>query len=321
MKNFEEFFEFIQSNIQARLPEEYQGYSTERQTITRSGLNYEGLVFHNEPRVFGTPDPVLNISAFYDGYLEGRYDEDEVLDKIVDTFISSLSSVKQNDLSSTAETIKNYDRVKAKIIPTFAPVGNREQYIKDKPIDYVAGLPLVYKIRLNDDMYIAIDDNIMALWDITKDQLKKQAFENLSRETVFYDMEQKVFSLFGKEDAKLSNLLEEEQPVIPPMAVLSNKSGRFGATAMAIPEVMMKISDMYMKECGQGFYIIPSSIQEVILVPQDIRDVEGLRQMVKEVNSGTVGPDEVLSDELYEFDAEKGEIKIVDAPVQERDSL
>ena len=58
------------------------------------------------------------------------------------------------------------------------------------------------------------------------------------------------------------------------------------------------------------FYILPSSIHEVILVPESFGlEPERMQEMVKEINQTGVAPEEVLSDSVYYFDGE--EIRIV----------
>ena len=55
--------------------------------------------------------------------------------------------------------------------------------------------------------------------------------------------------------------------------------------------------------------IIPSSVHEVLLMPEEIaRCREDIDEMVREVNSTTVSPDEVLSDHAYYYDASKDSI-------------
>ena len=69
---------------------------------------------------------------------------------------------------------------------------------------------------------------------------------------------------------------------------------------------MEKISRLF----PEGFYILPSSIHEVLIVPKDGELVpKELGNLVREVNQIEVSSDEVLSDRVYEFDREKGKIR------------
>ena len=60
---------------------------------------------------------------------------------------------------------------------------------------------------------------------------------------------------------------------------------------------------------GGNFYVIPSSVHECLLVPENSRvSPEELCDMVSEVNRTVVSEDEVLSDSVYHCDAKTLEL-------------
>ena len=107
---------------------------------------------------------------------------------------------------------------------------------------------------------------------------------------------------------KIRRLAEKNTPRIYPvqirqivrfMYVATNEQCSLGAAVMRYPDFREKVRGMIRGD----FYILPSSIHEVILVP------ERMQEMVKEINQTGVAPEEVLSDSVYYFDGE--EIRIV----------
>ena len=61
-----------------------------------------------------------------------------------------------------------------------------------------------------------------------------------------------------------------------------------------------------------SFYILPSSIHELILVPEvTFGDPAGFNQTVRAVNREAVRPEERLSDHVYRYDADSGELKMI----------
>ena len=58
------------------------------------------------------------------------------------------------------------------------------------------------------------------------------------------------------------------------------------------------------------FYILPSSIHELLAVPVSTAEIEELRQMVKEVNDNEVAPEEILGYEVYRYNRETGEVEV-----------
>lgn len=93
-----------------------------------------------------------------------------------------------------------------------------------------------------------------------------------------------------------------------PMKVLSNGKRLYGAASMIYPEVLGQIAS----RGGRSFYILPSSIHEVILLA-DMGNgkPEAFRKMIAEINSTQVDPEEVLSDSLYYYDLAGKGVRII----------
>ena len=86
--------------------------------------------------------------------------------------------------------------------------------------------------------------------------------------------------------------------------MITNSTKVFGAAALLDSDSMDKIQE----QIGE-FYILPSSVHECILVPKTEEiDLATLENMVQEVNSTQVAPNEVLSDHVYAYDSETKEI-------------
>lgn len=100
----------------------------------------------------------------------------------------------------------------------------------------------------------------------------------------------------GKEPASLPFTAQQADPAAKTMYVLSNTAGINGAGCLLYPNLLSQLKNFFRSE----FYILPSSIHEVILVPfnKSIQR-EGLNDMIREINLSQVPPDEVLSDRAY----------------------
>ena len=91
--------------------------------------------------------------------------------------------------------------------------------------------------------------------------------------------------------------IDEEQ-----MYVLSNSIKVNGASAVLDAKMMEDIAE----KVGD-FYILPSSIHELLVVPvKSGMDVESLENMVCEVNATQVQLEERLSDHVYTYSLEEG---------------
>ena len=80
------------------------------------------------------------------------------------------------------------------------------------------------------------------------------------------------------------------------MYVLTNARKLHGANIMLYKEYL----EIAAKKMNGDFYILPSSIHELLAVPVSTAEIEELRQMVKEVNDNEVAPEEILGYEVID---------------------
>lgn len=101
-----------------------------------------------------------------------------------------------------------------------------------------------------------------------------------------------------KNNVTVENEYCENSPFpTPGMFVLSNKDGLFGSGVIGCN----KILDEWKEKIGD-FYILPSSVHEIILLPKkDGMDVSEIRTMVQEINEAEVSVNDFLSDNVYEY--------------------
>ena len=95
---------------------------------------------------------------------------------------------------------------------------------------------------------------------------------------------------------------KEEELCSKRLYVLSNHRKVNGAAVILYPELLKK---MYEKFSG-NYYVIPSSVHEVLLIKDEEEEEAYLNRMVSEVNEQHVEPEEVLSGHVYYYSAEKG---------------
>lgn len=96
------------------------------------------------------------------------------------------------------------------------------------------------------------------------------------------------------------------EPEIP-MYVLTNESLYYGAATLFYPDVQEMLAEKF----GRNYYVLPSSINEVMIVPDNgIMDYKELRAMVNEVNRDQVDEVEVLTGEVYYYDLKAKELSI-----------
>ena len=99
-----------------------------------------------------------------------------------------------------------------------------------------------------------------------------------------------------------------ERSGLQPRWVLGNESWLFGAVSLLYPGV----ADGFAGQVGRSFYILPSSVHEVILLPEGGRETKRqLYGMVAHANSRMQDREKFLSESVYYYDWEKREIRVL----------
>lgn len=93
-----------------------------------------------------------------------------------------------------------------------------------------------------------------------------------------------------------------------PMYVLSNKNWIEGASCMLYPNLLRDFAD----RIGSSFYIIPSSIHELIIIPtENLDDRKMIEEMLKECNDTQINQEEILSYSLFWYSRENEKMSIL----------
>ena len=166
-------------------------------------------------------------------------------------------------------------------------------------------------------MSAPITNRLMENYGADVEQLHKLALDDMDTLTpaTFKSMTETMVDMMLP-DMMRSGMTEEEArgtiaAMLPPtqdemMYILSNEDKLNGAAMLLNDKVMDDISE---KLGGQDFYILPSSVHEVLIVPKtEEADLKTLENMVQEVNATQVAPEERLSDHVYAYDAKEHEL-------------
>jgi hypothetical protein len=258
-----------------------------------NGLVLSGLtVMHNESNI----SPTIYLNNYYDAYINGNITLISVVNDVMDTY--HRNKVSQNvDMRYFVDYTKVKDRIVYKLINTEK---NRE-LLEDVPHVEFLDLSIVFQciVSKNEDSIasILIHNAHMKLWNISLEELYRTARDNTQR-------------LLGYEITNMNDILEEildcdedfsmkelsEETI---MYVITNKNRVDGAACIIYPDLL---SDFALS-LDSGFYVIPSSIHEVIIVPaEDMSEADDIKSMIREINDTQVKMEEILSYSLYYFD-------------------
>lgn len=310
--NYEEFKQEVTDKIRDFLPEKYADAEVSIQTVVKNNdQKLDGLMIKQEDNNIC---PNIYLNQFFDQYENGR-EMDDILATIAD--IRTQHEVSHDfDVSR----LTDFDSVKDRIICRLVNAEQNTEYLADKPHTMVDDLAVTYHIALgkeeNGSMSAPITNRLMENYDTTVEQLHQIALENMDTLTpvTFKSMRETMMDMMlpdmkarGMSDDEARAMLDTMIPPTPDemMYVLSNEDKTYGAAIVLNDKVMDDIAE----KVGGEFYILPSSVHELLIIPRNAdTDLKLLESMVQEVNATQVAPEERLSDHVYAYDTKEHEL-------------
>ena len=258
--------------------------------------------------------PTIYLNKYYEAYENGDITLRCIVDEVLDTY-------ERNKVNQSVDMrfFMNYERIKDRIIFKLIHAERNKELLKDIPHIRYLDFAVVFQCLISDEMFgnatIMIHNAHLKIWEITENELYEKAIKNTpvlqrydikTMKDVLCEM-MLLEEMEGKEILNKNEYIEDLQDATP-MYVLSNRTRVQGASCILYPNILKDFASAVKSD----FYILPSSVHEVILLPaQGDEDKEGLKRMVCEVNETQVEREEVLSDSVYYYSQEKGELSIL----------
>lgn len=290
IKTYDEFRQEVVELLKNRLG----GVEIIDHSVTKNNGNVHNGIIIKAPD--SNVQPIIYLDLIFDHYMDTDADMDDVVDNIIESYRSSLDNeVAKMDYSNTLD----YQHVKDKIIPVLV---NRE---KNKDLlencvhkDFLGDLAVCYKIRVDNNAYITVTNEIFANYPVTEEVLHETAINNV-KDTYecenIIDVMMKMMDLDPADEESMEEM-KAGMPAEECMYTVTTSNRLYGAAVMLNEEYMAALSEKY-----GDIYIIPSSIHEILFVPAtgDEGQDEFLRGTIQDVNETTLDAEEYLSDHAY----------------------
>lgn len=277
-----------------------------------NGVTYTGIVIKAADINIA---PTIYLDQMYQEYCDGAT-LGELVNKIIRIY--EENRVHQDfDVSSITDFDKVKDRVCMKLINAERNAGLLE-VAPHKMFKYLA---VVFFVALSCDeggsASVTIKNDMMKVWSIDDvDYIYNLAKENTQR--MFRGTVQNMFEvLMGMAsnhpddiDADVLDAIfdmDVYEDAMAPMFVASNRQKINGSCVMLYDGLLRTFAE----KIGDDFYILPSSVHEIIFIPCNGMDPDNLLMMVGEVNSTDVSESDYLSDHIYKYDAGTDSLEMI----------
>lgn len=199
----------------------------------------------------------------------------------------------------TDETMKkldltDYSKMKELLTLQLLSSNGNGYKLDDVPYRKVEDMTLIYRFDLGDTgngrTTILVTNDMIRRYDIDEEQLHQDAMS----------------ATVNNRPASLRNMAEVlsigDGEGSSPLWVATVDGGMNGASVIQYPGFL----DQAARTLGGDFFVLPSSIHEVLLYQDDgTIDRKGLEEMVQSVNESEVAPADRLSDYVYHYDSKE----------------
>lgn len=257
-----------------------------------NGIKLDGIIIRlGEANV----SPIIYLQQYYEEFMEN---EDISIDEIVGRIVELRERHELQDADEVIGKITDWAYVREHIYPMIVSAEDNEEMLRALVSKPFLDLAVIMYIRLDDILQIGgeatvkVTKQMMDSLGVSEDEAFDRAFENMK--TVDGYNIQDIFSvIMGMVDTEVPMDDSREK-----MFVLTNSRKSLGAAGILLLE--SDFMENMLKD--SSYYILPSSIHEILLIPEtDEIDVRLLKNMVEEVNMAEVTGEEKLSDSVYYY--------------------
>lgn len=319
MKSYSEFMEYIKENVTDYLPERFEEAEISiQQVVKNNDVVLDGLSIRNPD---SNISPNIYLNPLYEQYQKGR-NLDELVSGIADTYIENMEPIENRTFQVQIEDIKNYEVVKGEIFPRLVNLEKNTTRLQNVPYMQREDLAITYHVKVSGNRdsigSLMITNELMEVYGVTKEKLHTQAMENMERLSppVFLPLGEMIVDVMTEDFGRNEGVSQEEakeyvKDMIPTggpnVYCLTNQYKMNGAVGIMSESIQQMVAD----RVGGDYYVLPSSVHEVLIVPQSAgMDPEELTDMVNTVNEGCVMQDEILSDHVYQYDAKEHKLSL-----------
>ncbi len=302
---YQYFISQLLAGVSADMGEEY---SIRIFKVTKNNsLELDSLVLQKEGKNFA---PNIYLQPYYEAYRQG-VSITELVSRLCDIYRSSGDAIVDEKFNYT------YEDMKPHIIYRLVSYERNSKLLARIPHVRYLDLAITYHclVRSDEDGIgtIRITNEHMKNWKVQLSQLQEVAAYNTQRlfpfsirsmDEVIRGMLEEELAAKGEEAVQGLEVMDSSGSTKErKMYILSNSKGINGASCLLYHNVLHDFSEYVQSD----FYIFPSSIHELILVPSpDLKSSKEYADMVRDINETQVAAEEVLSDHVYFYSRTEG---------------
>ncbi len=258
--------------------------------VKNNGVKLSGITFGRKGY---NASPTIYMENYYTEYQNGS-DIDEIAQRI-------LALYNENSLSASLDMsfFDDFESVRDRLYIKLINRARNEEFLKEAPHEDFLDLAIVAYVRIYDKKIgngiIMVRNEHARMWGKDGSEILEAARKNT------HDHDGFCLRYIVDVLESMGGVLPEVDREHFPMYVATNKKMTNGAAVLVMKD---KLKD-FARIIGNDYYVIPSSVHELILLGKgEGCDKDEIDRMIRDVNEHQVGAEEVLSDHVYMYRAD-----------------
>lgn len=312
IKTIKDFASCVKNGLTETLPD----CNFDVKTVTKdNGLCRTGIVVHKIGTIFA---PIVYLNPYFDKFKTGIS-----LPDILDEIINDCSTALDEATDISIDEIKDFSLIKDKICYRLVNKEFNSKLLSTVPYRDFYGLAVIYYINLasstdKDLCSVKVTNSLLKLWGVDENQLYAIASKNTPNlekgcVTPLCDTLKGMAGLpVDNDDDRMyipshnfDIIITHENDCVP-MYIATNINKVYGAAVIMYDGLLKSVSRLL-----GNFFVLPSSIHELLIVPGEKNDAQRISQIVKEVNAEVVSKEDVLSDGCWYYSAKDHVLEMI----------
>lgn len=293
--NYEKFLNQVMEDLGSYLPHHHGPMEIQKVDIEKIGApSYRGLSIGKEGTALRM---TMNLESYY-RRVEAGFPYPDIIAGIADKVDQELQKMPSID----PESLSSYSNIRRHLVMELVGTKANRAMLQNVPHKEVEDMSVVYRIKVDigrdGNATTLVTNRMLNAFGITKEQLHADALESApaASPATLRRMGDVLGEMIGMES---EDLIPSDQSQL---YVASTKENYHGAACILYPGFL----EMAKKVVGDQFFIIPSSVHECLLFPDNgLMSTSELKAMVTAINADVVQPEEVLTNNVYHYDGDE----------------
>jgi len=293
--NFNEFKEQFFADVKLRL--EALGIDAKlcANTVEKINVTYEAMTAIPKGSNVGVN---VNLKNFFESYEDG-IDYEELVVKAISVIKTGIAVQPEIDTDS----LTDYDQMKNRLVIELISIRENKDLLVRLPHQKIEDMAIIYRYLLDfgadGQSTVLVTNQLLETMGITPEKLHADAVENAPKlkPAFIKDMSEIMAEMMDIDIGDFAGMeLNEDMKIF----VASTEDKLRGAGVLAYKDFLKQAAVI----AGGDFFVLPSSIHELIIVPDNgSRKLLELKEMVREVNLTQLDPEDKLTDSVYHYDS------------------